>query len=149
MMAPGFGAGRNGPWSSTMQADSQSVQDGVLEQLTLPELIDVWAEDEIYRRLQEIDLFAATIVREAQRQEDLLVMPLRGGSCEEKGSIEVLVEVRDPRDHRRCIGAWSEQKYDHDDRGAFERAYEKATAHAIIQLLPATTWRPWIGTRLT
>jgi hypothetical protein len=132
-----------------MRADSRSVKDGVLEQLTLPELIDLWAEDEIYRRLQEIDLFAATIVREAQLREDLLVMPLRGGSCEEKGFIEVLVEVRDPRDHRRCIGAWSERKDAEDDRNAFERAYEKATAHAIIQLLPATTWRPWIGTHLS
>jgi len=131
-----------------MRADSRSVSNGVLEQLTLPELIDVWAEDEIYRRLQEIDLFAATIVREAQAREDLLVMPLRGGSSEERGAIEVLVEVRDPRDHRRCIGAWCEQKHDSNDRSAFDRAYEKATAHAIIQLLPATTWRPWIGTRL-
>jgi hypothetical protein len=131
-----------------MRADSRSVKHGILEQLTLPELIDVWAEDEIYRRLQEIDLFAATIVREAQAREDLLVMPLRGGSSEERGSIEVLVEVRDPRDHRRCIGAWCEPKHDSNDRFAFDRAYEKATAHAIIQLLPATTWRPWIGTRL-
>jgi len=130
-----------------MQAD-RSVKEGVFEQLTLPELIDVWAEDEIYRRLQEIDLFAATIVRQAQLQEELLVMPLRGGSCEEKGAIEVLVEVRDPRDHRRCIGAWSERFRDGGDRNAFERAYEKATAHAIIQLLPATTWRPWIGTSI-
>lgn len=131
-----------------MRAGSRSVKKGLLEQLTLPELIDVWAEDEIYRRLQEIDLFAATIVREAQRREDLLVMPLRGGSCEEKGSIEVLVEVRDPRNHRRCIGAWCEPKRDGNDRTAFERAYEKATAHAIVQMLPATTWRPWIGTHL-
>lgn len=130
-----------------MQAD-RSVKEGVFEQLTLPELIDVWAEDEIYRRLQEIDLFAATIVRQAQLQEELLVMPLRGGSCEDKGAIEVLVEVRDPRDHRRCIGAWSERLRDATDRTAFERAYEKATAHAIIQLLPATIWRPWIGTSI-
>ena len=130
-----------------MQAD-RSVKEGVFEQLTLPELIDVWAEDEIYRRLQEIDLFAATIVRQAQLQEQLLVMPLRGGSCEEQGAIEVLVEVRDPRDQRRCIGAWSERKRGAGDNAAFDRAYEKATAHAIIQLLPATTWRPWIGTRI-
>jgi hypothetical protein len=131
-----------------MQADSRSVKEAVFEQLTLPELIDLWAEDEIYRRLQEIDLFAATIVREAQAREDLLVMPLRGGSFEEKGSIEVLVEVRDPRDHRRCIGAWCEKKRGRDDRTAFDRAYEKATAHAVVQLLPATTWRPWIGTHV-
>ncbi len=131
-----------------MQVNRKSVEDAVLEQLTLPELIDVWAEDEIYRRLQEIDLFSATIVREAQRSSDLLVMPLRGGSCEDKGVVEVLVEVRDPLAHRRCIGAWSERKLDSGDRRAFDRAYEKATAHAIIQLLPASTWRPWIGTRL-
>lgn len=130
-----------------MQAD-RSVREGVFEQLTLPELIDVWAEDEIYRRLQEIDLFAATIVRQAQLQEELLVMPLCGGSCEEKGAIEVLVEVRDPRDHRRCIGAWSERKRNAADPTAFDRAFEKATAHAIIQLLPAATWRPWIGTSI-
>lgn len=130
-----------------MQAD-RSVKEGVFEQLTLPELIDVWAEDEIYRRLQEIDLFAATIVRQAQIQENLLVMPLRGGACEDKGAIEVLVEVRDPRDHRRCIGAWCERLRGAGDHSAFDRAYEKATAHAIIQLLPATTWRPWIGTSI-
>ena len=79
---------------------------------------------------------------------DLLVMPLRGGSFDDKGSIEVLVEVRDPREHRRCIGAWCETKRDAADITAFERAYEKATAHAIIQMLPAVTWRPWIGTRV-
>ena len=27
---------------------------------------------------------------------------------------------------------------------AFDRAYAKATAHAIIQLLPAVIWRTWI-----
>lgn len=131
-----------------MGARANSVQQGVLEQLTLPELIDVWAEDEIYRRLQEVDLFSTTIVREAQRRENLLVMPLCGGSCEERGAIEVLVEVRDPADHRKTIGAWREKKRDNDDLRAFDRAYEKATAHAIIQLLPATVWRPWIGTYL-
>lgn len=128
-----------------MQADGKSVKDGVLEQFTLPELIDLWAEDEIYRRLQEIDLFSGTIVREAQIREDLFVMPLLGGAFEEEGSIEVLVEVRDPYHHRRCIGAWCETKRGSDDRTALDRAYEKATAHAIIQLLPAVTWRPWIG----
>lgn len=131
-----------------MRVNSRMVEGVVLEQLTLPELIDVWAEDEIYLRLQEIDLFSSTIVREAQRRENLLVMPLRGGALEEKGTIEVLVEVRDPLDHRRCIGAWCEKMIDGDDRRAFERAYEKATAHAIIQLLPAAIWRPWIGTHL-
>lgn len=128
-----------------MQAHGKSVKDGVLEQFTLPELIDVWAEEEIYRRLQEIDLFSGTIVREAQIREDLFVMPLLGGAFEEEGSIEVLVEVRDPYHHRRCIGAWCETKRGSDDRTALDRAYEKATAHAIIQLLPAVTWRPWIG----
>lgn len=131
-----------------MQVDGKSIKDGVLERFTLPELIDVWAEDEIYRRLQEIDLFSGTIVREAQIREDLLVMPLRGGASEDKRSIEVLVEVRDPYQHRRCIGAWCETKRGSDDRTALDRAFEKATAHAIIQLLPATTWRPWIGTML-
>jgi hypothetical protein len=131
-----------------MQIDKQTVSDGVLEQLTLPELIDIWAEDEIYRRLQEIELFSATIVREAQIREDLLVMPLHGGSSEDRREVEVLVEVRDPYDHRRCIGAWCETKDSEDNRMAFERAYEKASAHAIVQLLPATTWRPWISTRL-
>jgi len=131
-----------------MQLNGRKVEDGVLEQLTLPELIDLWAEDEIYRRLQEIDLFSATIVREAQLREDLLVMPLRGGSFEDRGAVEVLVEVRDPLRHLRCIGAWCERKLDRDDKTAFDRAYEKATAHAILQLLPATTWRPWIGTYL-
>ena len=89
-----------------MSVNSKTVKYDVLEQLTLPELIDLWAEDEIYRRLQEVDLFSATIVREAQRQENLMVMPLRGGSFEKSGSIEVLVEVRDPSEHRSSIGAW-------------------------------------------
>ena len=131
-----------------MSVNSKTVKDGVLEQLTLPELIDLWAEDEIYRRLQEVDLFSTTIVREAQRQENLMVMPLRGGSFELSGSIEVLVEVRDPIEHRRTIGAWCEKKNGSTDHRAFDRACEKATAHAIIQLLPATVWRPWIGTYL-
>jgi len=131
-----------------MQVDRSGVQDGILEQLTLPELIDLWAEDEIYRRLQEVDLFSATIVREGQRREELLVMPLRGGSFEEKGAIEVLVEVRDRREGSVRIGAWRERIRGNDDLRAFDRACEKATAHAIIQLLPATIWRPWIGTYL-
>ncbi len=131
-----------------MGVNGKTLKDGVLEQLTLPELIDVWAEDEIYRRLQEVDLFSTTIVREAQRHENLLVMPLRGGSFDEQDAIEVLVEVRDPNEPRKTIGAWREKKRGSDDRRAFDRAYEKATAHAIIQLLPATVWRPWIGTYL-
>lgn len=131
-----------------MSVNGRTVEAEILEQLTLPELIDVWAEDEIYRRLQEVELFSTTIVREAQRRENLLIMPLRGGSFDERDAIEVLVEVRDPNEHRKTIGAWRERKRGNDDRRAFDRAYEKATAHAIIQLLPATVWRPWIGTYL-
>ena len=131
-----------------MSVNSKTVKYDVLEQLTLPELIDLWAEDEIYRRLQEVDLFSATIVREAQRQQNLMVMPLRGGSFEQSGSIEVLVEVRDPNEHRKTIGAWCEKKHGSTDHHAFDRGCAKATAHAIIQLLPATVWRPWIGTHL-
>lgn len=131
-----------------MGVNGKTVEAGILEQLTLPELIDVWAEDEIYRRLQEVELFSTTIVREAQRRENLLIMPLSGGSFDERDAIEVLVEVRDPNEHRKTIGAWRERKRGNDDRRAFDRAYEKATAHAIIQLLPATVWRPWIGTYL-
>lgn len=131
-----------------MRVNSKTVEEGILERLTLPELIDVWAEDEIYRRLQEVELFSTTIVREAQRRENLLIMPLCGGSFDERDAIEVLVEVRDPNEHRKTIGAWRERKRGNDDRRAFDRAYEKATAHAIIQLLPATVWRPWIGTYL-
>ncbi len=131
-----------------MPLNRNTVQTGVLEQLTLPELIDIWAEDEIYRRLQEVELFSRTIVREARRLENLHVVPLRGGSCDENNAIEVLVEVRDQHEHRSRIGAWRETKFGGDDSRAFERAYEKATAHAIIQLLPATIWRPWIGTAL-
>jgi len=131
-----------------MRVNGKTVEEGILERLTLPELIDVWAEDEIYRRLQEVELFSTTIVREAQRRENLLIMPLCGGSFDERGAIEVLVEVRDPNEHRKTIGAWRETKRGNDDRRAFDRAYEKATAHAIIQLLPATVWRPWIGTYL-
>ena len=49
-----------------MPLNRNTVQTGVLERLTLPELIDIWAEDEIYRRLQEVELFSRTIVREAR-----------------------------------------------------------------------------------
>jgi len=131
-----------------MPLNRHTVQTGVLEQLTLPELIDIWAEDEIYRRLEEVELFSRTIVREARRLKNLHVVPLRGGSCDERGAVEVLVEVRDEHDRRSRIGAWRETKFGGDDHRAFERAYEKATAHAIIQLLPATIWRSWIGTTL-
>ncbi len=131
-----------------MQADGKRIRGGVLERLTLPELVDLWAEEEIYRRLEEVELFATAIVREAQRQGNLLVMPERGGFFDEKECIEVLVEVRDPVECCSRIGAWRERKFGHDDRRAFDRAYEKATAHAVIQLLPATVWRPWIISRL-
>ena len=127
-----------------MQADGKKIKGGLLENLTLPELIDLWAEDEIYRRLEEVELFSTTIVREAQRQGNLLVMPERGGFSDEKECIEVLVEVRDQVERCSRIGAWCERKFGRDDQRAFDRAYEKATAHAVIQLLPATVWRPWI-----
>ena len=132
-----------------MRVNRNQVTSGVLEQLTLPELIDVWAEDEIYRRLQEVELFSRTIVRQARRLDNLLVMPLRGGFCDETGAVEVLVEVRDQIERSSRIGAWREKKNGREDREAFDRAFEKATAHAIIQLLPAAVWRPWIGTTLS
>jgi hypothetical protein len=131
-----------------MSGNRDAVETGILEQLTLPELVDLWAEDEIYRRLQEVDLFSGTIVREAVRLGDLEVMPERGGFLDESESVEVLVEVRDRQERCSRIGAWCEKKADRNDELAFERAYEKAFAHAIIQLLPATVWRRWIGTRL-
>ncbi len=127
-----------------MQADGHKIKGRVLEKLTLPELVDLWAEDEIYRRLEEVELFAPAIVREAQRQANLLVMPERGGFSDEKECVEVLVEVRDQVERCSRIGAWRERKFGSDDRRAFDRAYEKAAAHAVIQLLPATVWRPWI-----
>lgn len=130
-----------------MQAGRQ-LEVGVLEQLTLPELIDLWVEDEIYRRLQEVELFANTIVRGAQRYGDFLVLPERGGIADENGTVEVLVEVRDQRERCSRIGAWTESRFGHDDHRAFDRAYEKATAHAIVQLLPASIWRPWINSSL-
>ena len=77
-----------------MPLNHNTVQTGVLEQLTLPELIDIWAEDEIYRRLQEVELFSRTIVREARRLENLHVVPLRGGSCDEDNAIEVMLRAR-------------------------------------------------------
>ena len=131
-----------------MPTNRNTVSGGILEQLTLPELIDVWAEEEIYRRLREVELFSNTIVREAERLGTLDVLPERGGFCEEKGAIEVLVEVRDRTERCSRIGAWREKIFDHDDYRAFDRAYEKAAAHAIVQLLPATVWRPWIEAAL-
>ena len=119
---------------------------GVLEDLTLPELVDIWVEGEITRRLQEVDVFAGPIVRGARRLGTLHVMPERGGFHEKASSVEVLVEVRDHRRRRTRIGAWLERKRGRDDVDAFERAYEKATAHAIIQHLPAAVWRPWTRT---
>jgi len=81
-----------------MSVNGRTVEAGILEQLTLPELIDVWAEDEIYRRLQEVDLFSTTIVREAQRRENLLVMPPRSSralpaelaDCNQRGIVKSL-----------------------------------------------------------
>ena len=131
-----------------MPTNRNTVSRSVLEQLTLPELIDLWAEEEIYRRLREVNLFSKTIVREAQRLGTLVVMPERGGFCEERDAVEVLVEVRDQRERCSRIGAWREKFFDRDDRRAFDRAYEKATAHAIVQLLPAAVWRPWIEAAL-
>ncbi|MFQ5743091.1 MAG: hypothetical protein ACE5HV_05815 [Acidobacteriota bacterium] len=131
-----------------MQIDRKMVGGDLLEELTLPELVDLWAEEEIYRQLREVELFSSTIVREAQRLGTLLVLPERGGFCEERGAIEVLVEVRDQLERRTRIGAWREKKFGSDDRRAFDRAYKKATAHAIIQLLPAAVWRPWIQATL-
>jgi len=117
---------------------------GVLEELTLPELVDLWVEGEIDRRMQEVDCFHADIINGALDMQQLQVMPLRGGFHENARCIEVLVEVRDRT--RRCsrIGAWQERKHRGQEAEAFRRAYDKAMAHAIIQLLPASTGRPWI-----
>ena len=128
-----------------MHARENVARGGVLEQLTLPELIDLWAEDEIERRLQEIEFHHESIVGGARSLPRLQVMPQRGGFHEGPRSIEVLVEVRDRVKKRTRIGAWEEAKSANvDSSEAFQRAYEKATAHAIVQLLPAAVWRPWI-----
>jgi len=121
-----------------------TVTGGALEELTFSELVDFWAENEIYRQLREVELFSASIVAGAQRLGDLRVMPERGGFSEGRRFIEVLVEVRDHRQRCTRIGAWREKKFGRKDQRAFDRAYAKATAHAIIQLLPATVWRPWL-----
>ena len=118
---------------------------GVLEQLTLPELVEIWVEPEINRRLQEVDVHSWAIVQAARNLGTLQVLPERGGFHDHPGSVEVLVEVRDAIRRRSRIGAWNEKKTGKGDWRAFNRAYEKATAHAIIQLLPAAVWRPWIG----
>jgi len=114
------------------------------ERLTLSDLIELWAEREIEKRLREVEFFHEEINAGARELEHLQVMPMRGGFCEGPRDVEVLVEVRD-RIHRTSrIGAWKESKRGDRDT-AFRAAYDKASAHAIIQLLPAMTWRPWIG----
>jgi len=117
---------------------------GVLESLTLPELVDLWVEDEIDRRMREVDFFHAEIIDGALRDDRLQVMPLRGGFHDRGRRVEVLVEVRDRILRRSRIGAWAEKKRTAQDPEAFQLAYDKAMAHAIIQLLPATVWRQWI-----
>ena len=129
-----------------MAPGREVVSGGVLAQLTLPELIELWVETEIDRRLGEVDCYSESIVDGARGMGTLQVLPERGGFHDNACSIEVLVEVRDQRLRRTRIGAWQEKKRGQRDDHAFDRAYEKATAHAIIQLLPATVWRRWIGT---
>jgi len=118
---------------------------GVLEQLTLSEVVEIWVETEIDRRMREIDSHHADIVRGALSEDRLQVMPLRGGFHDSASKVEVLVEVRDRLRRLSRIGAWEEKKSSRQDPEAFQRAYEKAMAHAIVQLLPAAEWRPWIG----
>lgn len=117
----------------------------LLGRLTLSDLIDLWAEREIVKRLREVEFFHEEIINGARRLEHLQVMPLLGGFCEGPCSIEVLVEVRDQIQRTSRIGAWKEKKTRGNRDEAFRTAYDKAMAHAIIQLLPAQTWRPWIG----
>lgn len=127
-----------------MGSPENTVTGGVLEELTLPELVEMWVEPEIDRQMAEIDAFHTAIVRGARSIESLQVMPLRGGFYDHPRSIEVLVEVRDHRQRISRIGAWQERKRGQDDGTAFQRAYEKAMAHAIIQLLPPVIWRRWV-----
>lgn len=115
-----------------------------LEELTFSELVEFWAENEIDRQLREVELFSSNIVAGAARLGTLRIMPERGGFYEDRRSIEVLVEVRDFQQRCTRIGAWREKKFGKKDERAFDRAYAKATAHAIIQLLPAAVWRTWI-----
>jgi hypothetical protein len=117
----------------------------LLGRLTLSDLIDLWAEREIVKRLHEVEFFHEEIINGARRLEHLQVMPLLGGFCEGPCSIEVLVEVHDQIQRTSRIGAWKEKKTRGNRDEAFRTAYDKAMAHAIIQLLPAQTWRPWIG----
>lgn len=119
-------------------------QGGVLEELTLPEVVEIWVESEIDRRLREVESHHADIIRGALACDHLQVMPLRGGFHDDRARVEVLVEVRDRIQRLSRIGAWEEKKSDRRDEDAFRRAYEKAMAHAIIQLLPPVIWRPWI-----
>lgn len=126
-----------------MASREDTLTGGILEDLTLPELVELWVETEINRRLDEVERFHAAIIGGARGLDGLQVMPLRGGFYEHASSIEVLVEVRDRVQRHSCIGAWRERKRGSDDAEAFQRAYEKALAHAIIQLLPAAVWRPW------
>ena len=126
--------------------DTRRHADGdLLGRLTLSDLIDLWAEREIVKRLREVEFFHEEIINGARRLEHLQVMPLLGGICEGPCSIEVLVEVRDQIQRTSRIGAWKEKKTRGNRDEAFRTAYDKAMAHAIIQLLPAQTWRPWIG----
>ena len=125
---------------SGKQADS-----GLFERLTLSDLIDLWAEREIEKRLREVEFFHEEIISGARSLEHLQVMPLLGGFCEGPCSVEVLVEVRDQLQRTSRIGAWKETKTSANRDEAFRAAYDKAMAHAIIQLLPAEVWRPWIG----
>jgi len=53
--------------------------------------------------------------------------------------------MRDQIRRTSRIGAWKEKKTRGNREDAFRAAYDKAMAHAIIQLLPAQVWRPWIG----
>ena len=116
--------------------------------MTLTELVDIWVEGEIKRRFAEIDLFHADIVAGSRELGSLKVLPLRGGVHEKARSVEVLVEVRDRLQRRSRIGAWEEAKRDARDDDAFHRAYTKATAHAVVQLLPASVWRRWTSATL-
>ena len=118
---------------------------GPFETLTLSDLINLWAEREIEKRLREVEFFHEEIINGARELEHLQVMPLLGGFCEGPRSIEVLVEVRDQIQRTSRIGAWTEKKTRDNREDAFRVAYDKAMAHAIIQLLPAQIWRPWIG----
>ena len=118
---------------------------GMLERLTLTDLVELWAEREIEKRLREVEFFHEEIINGARDLEHLQVMPLLGGFCEGPASVEVLVEVRDQIQRTSRIGAWKEKKTRNNREDAFLAAYDKAMAHAIIQLLPAQIWRPWIG----